>query len=223
MAPAARPLDAWQDQVARAAHAGYFLDLAERAAAANFGTQESMWLDRVEAERSNLQAAQHWFEQPSKAELALRLSAACYRSWRVRGLVAEGRSTMERAVTLSGGAPPDLRALVTLFAGEFAYVQGNDAADRERLKESLALARQLDDPSVLALALNSNARVLLEQGNEAEAEGLWEQAVLLARSLDERSIAFRFVGSMLEHLLHCALPKGSRSGRCPDFGGSGLG
>ena len=107
---------------------------------------------------------------------------------------------MERALTLPGHPSDDLWVLVTLFAGELAYVQGNRAADRERLEEALAHARQLNEPAVLALALQSNARVWLEQGNEAEAEILWEQAVALTRSLDERSIAFRYVPSMLEHL-----------------------
>jgi predicted ATPase/DNA-binding XRE family transcriptional regulator len=185
---------------ARAAHATHFLNLAEQAAAANFGPEESTWLDRLEAERSNLRAAQDWFEQAPQADLALRLVAACFRFWRVRGPVVEGRGAMERALTLPGSSPADVRVLVTLFAGELAYVQGNRAADRERLEEALAQARQLNDPAVLAFALQSNARVLLEQGHEAEAETLWEQAVSLARSLDERSVVFHYVPSMLEHL-----------------------
>jgi predicted ATPase/DNA-binding XRE family transcriptional regulator len=189
-----------ESELARAAHAAHFLHLAEQAAAANFGPQESTWLDRLEAERSNLRAAQDWFEQATEAELALRLVAACFRFWRVRGPVAEGRAAMERALTLSGHPSDDLCVLVTLFAGELAYVQGNRAADRERLEEALAQARQLNDPAVLAFALQSNARVMLEQGNESEAETLWEQAVSLARSLDERSVAFPYVPSMLEHL-----------------------
>jgi predicted ATPase/DNA-binding XRE family transcriptional regulator len=189
-----------EGEAARAAHAVHFLKLAEQAAAANFGPQESMWLDRLEAERSNLRAAQDWFEQAHQAELALRLAAACFRFWRVRGPVVEGRAAMERALTLSSHPSDDLCVLVTLFAGELAYVQGNRAADRERLEEALAQARQLNDPAVLAFALQSNARVMLEQGNEAEAETLWEQAVSLARSLDERSVAFHYVPSMLEHL-----------------------
>jgi predicted ATPase/DNA-binding XRE family transcriptional regulator len=189
-----------ESELARAAHAAHFLHLAEQAAAANFGPEESSWLDRLEAERSNLRAAQDWFEQPTEAELALRLVAACFRFWRVRGPVAEGRAAMECALALPGRSPADVRVLVTLFAGELAYVQGNRAADRERLEEALAQARQLGDPAVLALALQSNARVMLEQGNEAEAETLWEQAVSLARSLDERSVTFHYVPSMLEHL-----------------------
>ncbi|HEX5991722.1 MAG TPA: helix-turn-helix domain-containing protein [Thermomicrobiales bacterium] len=189
-----------ESELTRAAHAAHFLHLAEQAATANFGPEESSWLDRLEAERSNLRAAQDWFEQATKAELALRLAAACFRFWRVRGPVAEGRAAMERALTLPGGSPADVRVLVTLFAGELAYVQGNRAADRERLEEALEQARQLGDPAVLALALQSNARVLLEQGNAAEAETFWEEAVSLARSLDERSTAFRYIGSMLEHL-----------------------
>jgi predicted ATPase/transcriptional regulator with XRE-family HTH domain len=197
-----------EGEVARAAHADYFLNLAELASAANFGSQESMWLDRLEAERSNLRAARDWLEHASKAELALRLAAACFRFWRVRGPVAEGRAAMERALALPGQSPDDVRVLVTLFAGELAYVQGDRAADRERLMETLALARQLDDPAVLAFALMSSARDLFEQGNEAEAEAFWQQAISLARSLDERSIAFCFVGPMLEHLGFIARQRG---------------
>ena len=189
-----------EGEVARAAHATHFLNLAEQAAAANFGPQESTWLDRLEAERSNLRAAQDWFEQATEADLALRLVAACFRFWRVRGPVVEGRAAMERAVTLRDHPSDDLCVLVTLFAGELAYVQGNRAADRERLEEALAQARELNDPALLAFALQSNARVMLEQGNEDEAETLWEQAVSLARSLDERSVVFHYVPSMLEHL-----------------------
>jgi predicted ATPase/DNA-binding XRE family transcriptional regulator len=206
---AAEHLDAsGEGEAARAAHAAYFLDLAEQAAAATYGGEESLWLDRLDAERSNLLAAQRWFESASDAAQALRLAAACFRFWRVRGPVAEGRAATERALALPGQAPDRLRVLVTLHAGELAYVEGIPAVDRQHLTEALAEARRLGDPAVLTLALNANGRVMLEQGRPAEAETLWDEAVALARTQPEESAAFRSGGMILEHLGFIARSRG---------------
>ncbi len=202
-------LDASREgDAARAAHAAYFLDLAEQAAAATFGAQESLWLDRLEAERANLRAAQRWFERALDAERALRLAGACNRFWRVRGPVAEGRAAMERALALPGHSPAGLRVRVTLNAGELAYVEGILAADREHLSKALVEARRLDDPAVLFLALQSTGRVMLEQGDPAEAETHWAEAIALARTLDERTVAYRSGGMILEHLGFLARRRG---------------
>ncbi|HET7095322.1 MAG TPA: hypothetical protein VFI22_17665, partial [Thermomicrobiales bacterium] len=144
-----------EEEATRAAHAAFFLDLAEQAAAATYGPQESLWLDRLHAERANLLEAQHWLERTSDAERALRLAAACFRFWRVRGPVAEGRAAMERAIALPGRSPSRLRVTVTLHAGELAYVEGIPAVDRQHLADALAEARRLADPAVLTLALNA--------------------------------------------------------------------
>ena len=46
-------------------HAAYFLNLAERGELALRGAEQSVWLDRLEAEIDNLRAALEWSAIPA--------------------------------------------------------------------------------------------------------------------------------------------------------------
>ena len=86
-------------EATQAAHAAYYLALAEEAELALGGPQQLLWLQRLEREYGNLHAALHWLRlQGSRAGagdeaagLALRLETALSYFWIVRGYRNDGR------------------------------------------------------------------------------------------------------------------------------------
>src|SRR5262249_55783599 len=86
----------------RARHLAWYVGLAERAAAELSGPQQDRWLDLLELEHSNLQAALNHASPPDEA--GLRLVFALWRFWYTRGYLADGRRWLEAAVAAEGGS-----------------------------------------------------------------------------------------------------------------------
>ena len=82
----------------RAAHAAYYLDLAEKTEWELARGQADRWLDRLTAEQDNLRAALEWFEHAGEPEAFLRMAHSLWVWWLFRGPYAEGRSWLERAL-----------------------------------------------------------------------------------------------------------------------------
>ena len=53
-----------------------------------------MWLDRLDAEHSNLRAAVQWYKENGEVEAGLRLAGALWRFWYIRGYYTEGRALL---------------------------------------------------------------------------------------------------------------------------------
>ncbi|MCA1698353.1 MAG: AfsR/SARP family transcriptional regulator, partial [Actinobacteria bacterium] len=83
----------------RAAHAGYYLRLAEQAEPELTGPRQREWLERLEAERANLRSALEWSLSHGESEQALRLAGALTLFWRVRCHFSEGRELLDAAVS----------------------------------------------------------------------------------------------------------------------------
>ena len=90
-----------------AAHAGYYLRLAEEAERHLSGREQVGWLARLEHEHSNLRAALEWFldqaEKGAGREMALRLATALGQFWLMRGHGSYGRLALKRALANSEG------------------------------------------------------------------------------------------------------------------------
>ena len=83
-------------EAVRRRHAGFYLPLAEEAEPALLGPQQLSWLERLDAERDNLRAALTWATEDGEAEVGLRIGAALWRYWQLRGSATEGREHLER-------------------------------------------------------------------------------------------------------------------------------
>src|SRR5204863_4811809 len=83
----------------RLRHASFLLALAERAEPELAGKDQKTWLDRLDREHDNLRAPIEWAVETGDAETGLRLAAALWRFWLVRGHLTKGR---ERLSTLLG-------------------------------------------------------------------------------------------------------------------------
>jgi predicted ATPase/class 3 adenylate cyclase/DNA-binding CsgD family transcriptional regulator len=109
------------------------------------------WAD---VEIDNLRAAFAWSRENSDVETALRLVSSLYLFWERRGRIREGLAGFDAVLT--DGRPPDVAPAVWVRA-----VADNSAlsawtgvpAGLDRAREALAIARQLDDPALIARAL----------------------------------------------------------------------
>ena len=152
-----------------------FLALAERAETELVGPDQHAWYERLQRERYNLRAALTWCQE-NDALSGLRLAVALRPYWERRGLFAEGRRILQEFLGLVDGATP-LRARALLGAGVLAAAQGDRAAARTLLEESLACCRARGDQTGTAWSL-------LRLGDLAMAdEGLTHSAASFTESL----------------------------------------
>ncbi|MDQ5851887.1 MAG: adenylate/guanylate cyclase domain-containing protein, partial [Chloroflexota bacterium] len=107
-------------------HATYYLTLAEAAAPELQGSRQGAWLEQLEMEHDNLRAALRWSLNRGEVEVGLRLGAALWRLWHMRGYVSEGREWLEKLLPLSehSRVSPSVRAQALNAAGVLAQQQG---------------------------------------------------------------------------------------------------
>ena len=99
-----RLLERGDGRAVRRRHAGFYLALAEEAEPALLGPQQLSWLERLDAERDNLRAALTWATEENEADVGLRMGAALWRYWQLRGSDSEGRERLERLLARRGGS-----------------------------------------------------------------------------------------------------------------------
>ncbi len=169
-----------EETVARRIHLTYFRQLAEDAESGLRGPDQQEWRDRLEADLDNLRAALAWCTGDSAdvkdAEHGLRLAGALWYFWFQRGLPGEGRRWLTRALARNSGGGVD-RAQALLGGGTLAWRQGDLAAARVHLDQSVALWRGTTDRRGLAEALHVLAHVRFDQRDLAAAEALFQESL----------------------------------------------
>ncbi len=176
-----RLVDSGDEPEARRRHADWFRRLAEGAEPGLRGPDQQEWGDRLEADLDNVRAALDWSTSASAtdedAAVGLRLAGALWYFWFQRGLPGEGRRWLTRALAGVGTAGPD-RAQALLGAGTLAWRQGDFAAARVHLDDSIALWRDAAaDGRGHAEALHVLGHVEFDQRDYAAAQALFEKSL----------------------------------------------
>jgi len=175
-----------EPDVARRRHAEHFLKLAE----SDPVPEQAAWLARMDAERDNFREALSWSIDTREASLGLRLAAALWEFWWVRGYLAEGRGWLDEALLRGRSAAPELRARALHASGSLATRQGDYESAGDLFEESLAIWEELGDAAGTARSLLSLGTVAAEQGDQARAIELSERAAeLYDESGDQRGHA----------------------------------
>lgn len=177
--------------VLRARHRDYFLRLAQDAVPHLSGLKQAEALDRLEREHDNLRATLDACLEEGTIEAVhagLLLAGYLQRFWMQRGYAGEGRARYA-ALLSRDCAEPELtpaRARALEGAGTLAYRQGDYAAAREMLEESLTIHRYHGDRLAEATPLGLLASIAFVQGNYWGARTLFEQALALRREAGHR-------------------------------------
>jgi predicted ATPase/DNA-binding XRE family transcriptional regulator len=164
-------------------HRAWFLRLAETAAPHLRGPDQVRWLDRLEMEHDNLRAALDWGAATEEGlESRLRLGAALWWFWQIRGYWSEGWAQLASA--LAQPAPPSpARAQALIAAGAL----GIDMVGRDKaaplLEEGLHLARTFEDSRLIITGLLFLGQ---SESHPAAAQSLFDEALALAAATGDR-------------------------------------
>src|SRR5271165_7603870 len=141
----------------RTRHRDYYTSLAATVDAPA-GSDYEHRLDQAETEIDNLRAAFSWSRENSDTALALTLASSLQPLWQARGRVREGLTWFDSVLTHEVAQDAEVAAAIRARAladkAVIDLVLG--AADSvDRAQQALALARDIDDPAVLARALTA--------------------------------------------------------------------
>ena len=165
-------------------HAEYFAQLAERGQRELNGTNQSEWLNTLDAEQDNFRAALEWARDGNL--IGLRLCAALWPFWLVRGYLSEGRAYLDWALGHTADAAPDeIRAALWHGAGALARQQVDYVAANQHYAQAISVYRQINQPLALAQALNELGIVVTAQGQPNQAQMLYQESLNLSDHHDD--------------------------------------
>src|SRR3984957_10496579 len=170
----------------RSRHRDYYMALAARLSAPA-GTGYEQRLNKDESAGATLRAAFGWSRENSEIELALALASSLQPLWQARGRGREGLAWFDAVLTREVAQDSEVAAAVrarALADTAIHYLLIGAADSVDRAQQALALARDTDDPAVLARALTARG---LTAGYNAEVAGVYfAEAIELARELHDR-------------------------------------
>ncbi|WP_419994045.1 BTAD domain-containing putative transcriptional regulator [Streptomyces boninensis] len=129
---------------ARAAHAAYFLELAETAEPLVRGHDQLHWIAVLDAEHDNLLAALRYAIDAGDAATAVRISAALGMFWSVLGHHSEAADWTQLALAVPGDSPTEARAAAIAFCIINSASSGQVGLLGPYVEELKELAAQVD-------------------------------------------------------------------------------
>jgi predicted ATPase/DNA-binding winged helix-turn-helix (wHTH) protein len=182
-------------------HADWFARLAEEAARHAEDPEQLSWLDRLETERDNLQAALEWARAAGERARVARLAEALgwYRG--KRGHFALANADVRVAVEHLDQEPEREAALRVRLAGaHYSLGEEPQALDEVRRARDLVSGRPPSAVQVRALTEYADLHLRIVQENLDEAVGPARAAVAAAAVVGDRAAelrAVRMLGSAL--------------------------
>jgi predicted ATPase/class 3 adenylate cyclase len=164
----------------RARHTEHFLRLGLRAEPELTGAQQHVWLERLAIDYENLRAALEWSTATRPAD-GLRLASALVLFWFNRSLYREGLHWLEEVLETSETQATAARAAALWGDGMLWALVGDAERAKPRLERGLALARELDEPAIVARTLEVIGLLAFFQNDARGARRLLEESAETAR------------------------------------------
>jgi predicted ATPase/class 3 adenylate cyclase/DNA-binding CsgD family transcriptional regulator len=145
-------------------------------------------IEQADIEIDNLRAAFAWSRENSDVELALTLASSLQPLWQARGRLREGLAWFDTALAHNNTQLPEAAAAVRAraLADRATLAMWAGAADSlDQAQQALAIARNIDDPALLARALTACGFIAAVVSAEL-ARPYFAEAIGLARELDDR-------------------------------------
>jgi non-specific serine/threonine protein kinase len=166
-----------RDAEVRRAHAQLMVSIAE---------ENELDADRLNTDDDNFRTAIEWAVSAKDAELALRLGAALWWMWYVRGRYAEGRRALDAILGIPDGEHVSVRAKAQTGAGAMAFFQCDYDRSIALLESSIELARAGGDPMSLALSLQYRGSIARERGDYDHAIDLHQLSRTIWAEMEDR-------------------------------------
>lgn len=168
--------------VVRRRHSDLFVELAE--SAQTRGAAQSRVIGQLDAEIDNMRAALEFAIASDDVEAELRLVAALWPYWQVRGHLAEGRERLEAAIARKGAAAQGPYTRAVSGAGILAWSVGDYGRARTLANELLTAANATGSTSDEHAAYKLLSHVALRGRDFAAAERYSKRTLALARTLE---------------------------------------
>ena len=176
-------------------HRDFFLALAEEAEPELTGSNQVLWLNRLEGEMENLRVALSFARLEQDGTLP-RLAGALSRFWYGRSYLSEGTSWLEAALTEMPEVSGVVLGKVLSGAGMLTWCCGDyDTAHAYHLR-NLALQRRHENPRGIAQALGHLCIVAEGQKQYAEAERYGQESLAQYQALGDHANSARMLNSM---------------------------
>jgi predicted ATPase len=170
----------------RARHRDHYTTLAALLDAPAGGDYERR-LGQAEIEIDNLRAAFAWSRENSDIELALALASSLQPFWQARGRLREGLAWFDAALADLDAQQPGVTASVRALADKAvldAVYLGADSLDQA--EQAVAIAREVNEPALLARALTACGFIAGLDYNAEVARACFAEAIGLARAVGDR-------------------------------------
>ena len=196
----------------RTRHRDHYMAIAA-ALDAPAGSDYEQRLVQAETEIDNLRAAFGWSRENSDIELALALASSLQPLWLARGRVREGLAWFDTALTYLDaqhpGVTPAMRARALADSAVLGLWVGA-AESLDQAQRALAIAREVDDPALLARALTACGSIASFFDAETARANLAE-AIGLARALGDRWRLSQILGQQVSGATFAGDPLGIRA------------
>ncbi len=179
-------------------HALYFLAFAEAARANLSGAEQARWYRLLEREKPNCDAALDTLEAaPDQTEALLRMTDALHLFWHTRGYLSAGSYRLAAAL-----ARPDAADFPLALSGavKAADILARARGDLEQAQEyglrSLALARQIGDPLLVAKSLGGLGNTAKNQRDLVTARRYYDECLAIAGANGYAIIRATVIGNL---------------------------
>jgi len=167
---AERLVERGESLATRKAHARHFLDLTETAEPRLRGSDQLVWLDRLNAEHDNLLAALRFAAETGDALSAIRMAASLGWYWTLLDRHDEAANWLELALSVPGERPAEAYVTVRLLHAISRTGAGFGLPTPELLDELLGLVRQLDVHTGNPLLILAEPIMAMLRDDEGEAQ-----------------------------------------------------
>ena len=153
------------------------------------GRDYEQCLEQAEIEIDNLRAAFGWSRENSDTELALALASSLQPLWLARGRLREGLAWFDTALADLNAQHLEVAAAVRARAlADKAVLDAwaGPAASMDQAEQALAIAREIDEPALLARTLTACGFIAGLGYHVEVARGCFAEAIGLARAVDDR-------------------------------------
>jgi predicted ATPase/DNA-binding CsgD family transcriptional regulator len=180
-----------EENKSRDRHLDWYLVLAEEAKTQWRGPRQTELFDQLEIEHDNLRAALEWSKlESSSVEAGLRLGSALWRFWEIHDHLREGLQHLTDLLTLpQAQSHTAARARVLYGASYLAMMQGLESdytASETWMQESLTIARELNEPQLIANGMYGLGILARYRGDNEHAVEQLEESLTLFRQLGDQ-------------------------------------
>lgn len=191
----------------RRKHFEYYLKFLKVAKAnSQQGSDQLIWLSRIEHDYNNLRLALSWgVETKERVDLVMNFGLNIHNYWLTRSYIREARYWLPQILALDE-SPSEARANLLRYASDYASAQGDYAQAQLLEEEAMEISRNLGDEAGIYFSMDGMAVLAGMQGNYAKAFELLEQVLayrrqkdnpsLLASTLNNLAIATRRLGNL---------------------------